>query len=322
MRKPLPAGQRLLRIHRFPWCRSPFLTCPAAASDHRRSVNDPSKTRAASGPRPGAAILDCRDAAAFAAGHLPGAGHIPVEELEARRYELPHREAPLLVVADDPAVARAAADRIAGLGYASIEWLNTPWRALLEGGADRGPAARLWRPSPFLESRLHRVPRGRALDIAAGAGREAVFLAMQGFEVEAIDRAEEALAWANALAARHGVSIETRTMDLEAPGATLPADRFALVTVFRFLHRPLLPAIAAALAPGGHLIYETFRRGQERFGRPTHPRFLFWPGELERAFEGLEVLAYEEADPPQGPVVARLHARRPPGGRVAGIATP
>jgi hypothetical protein len=99
--------------------------------------------------------------------------------------------------------------------------------------------------------------------------------------------------------------------DLEAPQASLPHGRYALVTVFRFLHRPLLPAIAAALAPGGHLIYETFRRGQERFGRPTHPRFLLWPGELERAFPGLEILRTEESEPPGGPVMARLHARRP-----------
>lgn len=275
-------------------------------------MTDLPDTAAARARRPGAVILDCRDPAAFAAGHLPDAGHLPLDEIEARRYELPPRDAALLVVAEDPQTARAAAARIAVLGYASIHWLDAPWRALLDGAADTGPAARLWRPSPFLESRLSLVPRGRALDVAAGAGREAVFLAMHGFEVEAIDRAEEALGWARALAARHGVRITTRTADLEAPGTTLPAGRYALITVFRFLHRPLLPAIAAALAPGGHLIYETFRRGQERFGRPTHPRFLFWPGEIRQAFADLEILHVEESDPPEGPVMARLHARRSP----------
>jgi rhodanese-related sulfurtransferase len=274
-------------------------------------VSEPTAPSPARARRPGIAVLDCRDAAAFAAGHLPGAGHVPLEALEARRYELPPRDAALLVVADDPRTARAAAARIAALGYAAVEWLDMPWHALLEEAPDHGPAARLWRPSPFLEARLPLVPRGRALDLAAGAGREAVFLAMHGFEVEAIDHAEEALGWAHALATRHGVTITTRAMDLEAHGASLPEGRCALVTVFRFLHRPLLPVIAAALAPGGHLVYETFRRGQERFRRPTHPRFLFWPGELERAFPTLEIVAYEESDPPHGPVMARLHARRP-----------
>jgi len=192
-----------------------------------------------------------------------------------------------------------------------VEWLDAPWQELLDAAPDHGAPARLWRPSPYLESRLALVPRGRALDVAAGSGREAVFLAMHGFEVEAIDRAPEALEWANALAARHGVAIATHARDLEAAGATLPRDRFALVTVFRFLHRPLLPAIAAALAPGGHLIYETYRLGQERFGRPTHPRFLLWPGELLRAFAGLEILHAEEREPSGGPVMARVHARRP-----------
>jgi SAM-dependent methyltransferase len=279
---------------------------------------DPAAARA----RHSAALLDCRDEAAFASGHLRGAGHLPFDALAGRRYELPPREAALLIVAEDGAAAAAAAARLEALGYADVAWLDAPWHALLDGAPEYGPAARLWRPSPWLEQRLPLVPRGRALDLAAGAGREAVFLAMHGFEVEAIDRAEEALAWARALAARSGVTIATRVADLEAPRASLPRGHYALVTVFRFLHRPLLPAIAAALAPGGHLIYETFRRGQERFGRPTHPRFLLWPGELERAFPGLEILRAEETEAPGGPVMARLHARRPGEAAPAGAPQP
>lgn len=259
-----------------------------------------------------AALLDCRDAAAFAAGHLTGSGHLPQDAFAARRYELPPRDARILVVAGNAEGARAAAALLASLGYERADWLDAPWDALLEGPADRAPAVPLWRPSPWLAARIADVPRGRAIDLACGAGREAVFLAMHGFEVEAIDRAPEALEWANALAARHGVTIATRAADLEAEGATLPRGRYALVTVFRFLHRPLVPAIAAALAPGGHLIYETFRSGQERYGRPTHPRFLLQPGELERAFPDLEILAVEESAPAGGPVMARLHARRHP----------
>jgi hypothetical protein len=83
-----------------------------------------------------------------------------------------------------------------------------------------------------------------------------------------------------------------------------------VVTVFRFLHRPLFPAIAGSLARGGMLVYETFRRGQERFGRPRHPRFLLDDGELAEAFPSLEVLRYEETESPDGPVLASLLARR------------
>jgi hypothetical protein len=82
---------------------------------------------------------------------------------------------------------------------------------------------------------------------------------------------------------------------------------------FRFLHRPLFPAMARALRPGGHLVYETYRVGQERFGRPKRPQFLLEPGELAAAFAGLglEVIRSQEPDPAAGPITSRLWARRP-----------
>jgi len=153
------------------------------------------------------------------------------------------------------------------------------------------------------------VPRGRALDLACGTGRDAVFLATEGFDVEAWDVDRDALARAQDLANRNAVTVATRETDLETDGVTLPVARFALVTCFRYLHRPLFPAMAAALAPGGHLVIETYRRGQERFGKPRRPRFLLEPGELLAAFPTLEVLRYEEPSPPDGPLTARLHAR-------------
>jgi len=117
---------------------------------------------------------------------------------------------------------------------------------------------------------------------------------------------------AAALAERNGVRITTTVRDLERREVDLPVERYALVTVFRFLHRPLFPRIERAIAPGGWLVYETFRRGQERFGRPTHPRFLLDDGELSSAFPRLTVEHYEEPRPEDGPITARLLARKPP----------
>jgi SAM-dependent methyltransferase len=168
----------------------------------------------------------------------------------------------------------------------------------------------LWRPAPFLEEVLPQLPRGRAADLAAGSGREAVFLAMHGFEVEAWETAPEALDRATALAARHGVAIAPVACDLEAGAPPLPDERYRLIVCFRFLHRPLFPAMIRALAPGGHLVYETYRVGQERFGRPRRPQFLLEPGELARGFGELEILRYEEPDPLEGPFTARLLARK------------
>jgi SAM-dependent methyltransferase len=163
---------------------------------------------------------------------------------------------------------------------------------------------------------LSRIPRPRpgaaaALDVAAGAGREAVYLALQGYDVDALDRDPEALARARALAARHGVTIATRPTDLEREPVTLPRDRYALVVCFRYLHRPLFTQLERALAPGGHLIYETYRSGQEKHGRPRRERFLLRTGELASAFPTLTVEHYAELEPAGGPVTARLLARRP-----------
>jgi hypothetical protein len=90
--------------------------------------------------------------------------------------------------------------------------------------------------------------------------------------------------------------------------------RFASVICTNYLHRPLLPALVAAVASGGALLYETFAEGHERYGRPTRPEFLLRPGELLAAVEGqLEVTAYEEVlvSRPGPAVVQRIAAVRP-----------
>jgi len=262
-------------------------------------------------------VLDVRGDAAFAAGHLAGSGHVPAEALKERRTELPARDRPMLVVAARGSEARAAAGTLEQLGYADVVALDAPIEQLPGGLDERGPAARLWRPAPFLEWALARfrarLPAGPAADIAAGSGRDAVFLALEGLEVEAFDHDPGALARATALAARHGVTITAVERDLERSATPLPRSRYALIVCFRFLHRPLLPAIAAALAPGGMLIYETYKVGQERFGRPLSRRFLLSDGELAAAFPTLETLHVEESEPPEGPITARLVARRPAG---------
>jgi len=267
------------------------------------------ETPATREPRAAHAILDVRDEAAFCAGHLPGSANIPRAELKARRAELPARDAKLIVAAQSPAEAAAAAADLGALGYVDVGWLEAAVDSL-PTATDRGPSARLWRPSPFLEEVLPQLPRGRAFDFAAGAGRESVFLALHGFEVEAWDHDRGALERASALAARHGVTIRTAVRNLERRDPELPVGTAQLVTVFRFLHRPLFPHLERALAPGGHLVYETYRRGQARFGRPKHPRFLLDDGELARAFPSLTVVKFEEVEGPEGPVIARLLARR------------
>ena len=88
--------------------------------------------------------------------------------------------------------------------------------------------------------------------------------------------------------------VEFRQADLESGPWPFVAASFDAVVVVHYLHRPVLPLIAAALADGGLLIYETFAQGNERFGRPRNPDFLLRPRELLVAFADLRVLAFED----------------------------
>ncbi len=255
-------------------------------------------------------VLDVRDEESFRAGHPSGSGNVPLTEFKLRRGELPDRETAVLVVGASAEQAAAAAATLVVLGFSAVSWLAAPIEALRDGLSDHSAPAPLWRPSPFLAEELPLVPRGRAVDLACGSGRDAVFLAQHGFTVEALDIDPEALSWASALAARNGVTITTLCCDLEQPNPPLPEDAYDLVVCMRFLHRPLFPTIVRALKPGGYLVYETYRVGQERFGKPRRQQFLLEPGELRRVFESLEVLRYEEPSPPEGPWTARLVARK------------
>jgi SAM-dependent methyltransferase len=144
-------------------------------------------------------------------------------------------------------------------------------------------------PSPWVERWAPQIrPGGTVLDVATGAGRHALYLARMGFEVEAVDRDLEPFA-------DRAAPVRLVEADLEAGPWPYAARAFDGIVVTRYLHRPLLPLLAAALEPGGILIYETFAQGHERFGKPSNPAFLLAPGELLEAVRGrLRVLAYED----------------------------
>ena len=258
------------------------------------------------------ALLDVRSAPEFAAAHVSGSGSVPQVSLKALRGDLPPRDSSVLVLAGSAAAARAAAATLETFGYRSVAWLDSALAGLGTEARATTPPARLWRPAAFLAEVVAEIPRGRAADLAAGSGRDAVFLAMQGFSAEAWDLLPDALDMARSRAGRWGVAIETRTANLEARDFALPENTYALLTCFRYLHRQLFPVMVRALSPGGHLVYETYRVGQERFGHPRRARFLLGEGELKREFAtlGVEVLRYEEPEPAGGPITSRLWARK------------
>ena len=163
-------------------------------------------------------------------------------------------------------------------------------------------------PSPWVVRFAPLVPEaGAVLDLACGRGRHTRFFLERGHSVVAADIDVSGIE-----DLRGHAHLEAVQADLE-DGRPFPlaARRFAGVVVANYLYRPLFPSLVSAVAPGGVLIYETFARGNERFGKPRNPDHLLTPGELLEAVRGaLRVVAYEDIviDEPRPAAVQRICA--------------
>jgi 2-polyprenyl-3-methyl-5-hydroxy-6-metoxy-1,4-benzoquinol methylase len=102
--------------------------------------------------------------------------------------------------------------------------------------------------NPFLKKHIRLLPKGKALDIAAGEGRNAVFLAQHGFDVDAVDISKIGLSKAKRLAKEMGVKIHTYLFDLD--DYSIEKERYDLITNFYFLNRRLIPKIKKGLKRG------------------------------------------------------------------------
>lgn len=145
------------------------------------------------------------------------------------------------------------------------------------------------------------------LDLAAGGGRHVQLLRHSGYRVVAVDRDTAALRAAFA----DDPLCDIIEQDLEDGSPWRLGDGYHAIVVANYLWRPLLPALASALAPQGVLIYETFMVGNERLGKPANPDFLLRPGELLAAFFGrLGIIAFEQGavSAPRPAVIQRIAA--------------
>lgn len=157
------------------------------------------------------------------------------------------------------------------------------WNARYAG---REPGA-LPDPSPPLPAAVSGVPAGRALDLACGAGRHAIWLASRGWHVDAVDGSDTAVALLLANAERAGCRdrIAAHVADLEAdpPEFRIEHEAYDLIVDCYFIHRPLFEAIQRGVRPGGlfvaalHLPAATAGRGHG---------YVLRPRELERMVNG------------------------------------
>lgn len=156
----------------------------------------------------------------------------------------------------------------------------------------------LWQPNALLRRFIEEIllfedqadtSRIKALDIGCGGGREAVYLARQGFQVTAIEHKPQVLQRAQQLAQQYEVDIHFRQCDVTQNGC-LPLMPQQMVMGFRFLDRELLARIDQHIAPGGWLIWQTFVEGVQKFGSPKNSRFILQPGELAQLFPHYRIL--------------------------------
>lgn len=179
-------------------------------------------------------------------------------------------------------------------------------------------------PSGILRELLPLLPMGRALDLACGTGRNAIFLAQHGWSVTALDGSSVALEKLRRAAAERGLlanepaqrdasyarSGEIQRIECDLERDVLPSASFDLMVCIHFLQRSLFPWMENSLAPGGVLLMETHTRAQLQFaGGPRNPEYLLECGELRAAFPGLETVFYRELRAGQG--IATLLAQKP-----------
>jgi len=268
-------------------------------------------------------ILDLRSFADFKVSHIENATWMAWSDLPEHLNELPASPASFFLVGSVQAIEEASIYldskdyKITGsLIIESPEAIQV-WGEKIPGLLVSGAKSKaLWSANPLLIEFLNSVPmdakklRPTAIDLGCGGGRDAVFLAKQGWQVTAIDNEARVIKRAKQLAARAGSSVKFRCCDLKKPGC-LTDQTFDLVMVMRFLNRDLFEPIKQMIKPGGWIVFQTFSQGAEKFGSPKNPNFILLPGELAEVFKDFKIITDRMDELPDGRPVASFIAQKP-----------
>lgn len=164
-------------------------------------------------------------------------------------------------------------------------------------------------PAPLVVEVADLLPPGQALDLACGAGRNALYLASLGWEVTAVDASPVAIRALRELA--KGTKVDARLVDLESPAFAIEPHGYDLICDFYYLQRNLFPAIREGLKIGGAFVATIHLSGDTPGAKPHNPDYVLQPGELRSAFGGWKIRFYSEApEPDKGRPSARIIARR------------
>lgn len=167
-------------------------------------------------------------------------------------------------------------------------------------------------PIKFLKEKLGLLVKGKALVLAMGEGRNAVFLAENGFDVDGCDISDKAIEKSMLLARESGVTLNAFVADLEE--YRIPADSYDLITCFYYTQRDLIPQIKEGLRKGGMVIFETYSIDQLKYGEnapgPKNPAYLLKHNELLDFFRDFRILYYREAEIAENKSVVSLIAQK------------
>jgi SAM-dependent methyltransferase len=162
---------------------------------------------------------------------------------------------------------------------------------------------------PLLIQAAEMLPPGRALDLACGPGRHALYLARLGWRVTAVDSSAVAIGLLRAQTA--SLAIDARLADLARSEFTIAPNTYRLICDFLYLQRDLFPQIREGIHPGGVFAGAIHLFQEGCTDTPRNPDFLLYPGELRSLFDGWKVLFYSEGgEPGRSRRLARIMARR------------
>lgn len=248
------------------------------------------------------ALIDCRPEYAFLQAHYYEAVNIPAQDLFACMQMLPSNHQAISLCGDEVNIMTAQTF-LQEKGYQIIEmilWNDELSQALMnqqliqQGFSKK----RLWQAASLIEDFITQklCPAGNGLDIACGAGRDSVFLALNGWQMTGIDRNPDALQRTQRLAESQQVTVNTVLLDMEMPSVNVnpfhayKKQSFDLICVVRYLHRPLFPYLRGLLKDGGYLLYQTFMQGSEKFGSLRNPNYLLKLNELADIFQHDDII--------------------------------
>jgi tellurite methyltransferase len=149
-------------------------------------------------------------------------------------------------------------------------------------------------PHPLVLQFVSRLSSGRALDIACGAGRHAIWLAEQGWQVTAVDSSRVAIELLEKRAAQKGITVMSLIADLERHEFSIKSRAYDLILICNYLQRDLFPSIKEGIAPGGLVIAVIAMVDDDPNVKPMNPDYLVNRGELRSYFEAWDLIWYFE----------------------------